>query len=152
MQCRARGRGNWYPLHYGQHCIVLFHIISFFAFSIKCSTDWYMNTSEAELLLFMSYDEDFSGNTCSNSTTLYATFSRFSSFCWPYRASNNYLASPIGPAKDWKPLQKSSNPGGNRTKIAPKNATCVACLTFESNINVSSLLISSDIRGQIRSA
>ena len=27
-------------------------------------------------------------------------FSSFSSFCWPYRASNNYLAGPIGPADD----------------------------------------------------
>ena len=85
-----------------------------------------------------------------------ATFlSRFSIFCWPYRASNKYLAGPIGPAKDpcmqeslagphrtshifiagpigpakdWKPWQKSSNSGRNLTKIAPNTATCVACL------------------------
>ena len=30
-----------------------------------------------------------------------ATFSRSSNYCWPYpRASNKYLAGPIGPAND----------------------------------------------------
>ena len=28
------------------------------------------------------------------------TFSRYSSFCWPYWASNKYLAGPIRPAND----------------------------------------------------
>ena len=36
------------------------------------------------------------GHTRSDS----ATFSRFSSFCWPYRASNKYLTGPIGPDND----------------------------------------------------
>ena len=40
------------------------------------------------------------GNTRNDSTTFSAMFSRFSSFCWPYRASNKYLAGPIGPAND----------------------------------------------------
>ena len=44
------------------------------------------------------------GHTRNDIATISATFSvifsRFSSFCWPYRASNNYLAGPIGPADD----------------------------------------------------
>ena len=60
------------------------------------------------------------GNTCKDSVTFSATFSiTFSSFCWPYRASNKYLTGPIGLAND--PLLLLARKGQQKLENVTEN-------------------------------